>query len=425
MNQSEFRQAVWAGLGRAILYAQANDVREFRDIILDACLHCYSIDVQSEGTRAPYMLELVNLTSDPEFYCGEVLKALPGGGDDWDAVQRFRFACYMAMDGDDRARQAVYENFNPGPRNAEEMGIDLVDLDGLDGFLFAAAKLGELLINKTSLAVKDSWLLAHAIETLGEMQTLDALKEGGKTNPRVEAYRVAAEAGKDQPDVGMRRINEIRAMAYAELKSKLPELRGYRLVDWGAHTNERDLELAARDLLMARTSDEQLTLLRIFRRRTFPLPHDRLLQLAASDEPRVAESAAEALANVNHPSVRELAFQLVQTRHAGRERAVSMLATNWKLGDHEIVLGWFEMEEDRDARHRLGIDLRSFWERHPEAATESQMLLSLYERGPCSECRGFLLPRLIKLDSLPASIRAECAFDANQDVRQLVLDFAQ
>ena len=418
MIESEFREAVRSGLGRAILYARENDVSVFRDIILDACLHCYSADAQSEGTRAPYMLELVNLTPDRESYCGEVLKALHDSGDDWDAVQRFRFASYMAMDGDNRARRAMYENFHPGPRMVEETGIDFTRMDGLEGFLFAADKVGALLITKPH-EVDQGSLLWHTIETFGEEQTLGVLRKTGETNPRVEAYRLAAEEHREKG--GANELKEIRALTYAELKPRLSEVRGHRLPWWGQDASIEDLDLAARDLLMAQTSEEQLIHLRIFGRRPFPLDHGSLLQLAASDDEPVSVVAARALANIKHPDVRELAFRLVETRRPGREEAISMLARNWTLGDHEIVLGWFEQEEDRVIRHGLGIDLRNFWKHHPDAATEGRMLLNLYEKGPCSACRGFLLSRLIELESLPDSIREEWAYDANEDVRQLGL----
>ena len=102
MTEREFREAMYNGLGRAILYARDNDVRRFRDVILDACLHCYAVDPQCEGTRASYMFELVNLTPEKEFYYAEMLRSLQDCGDDWDAVQRYRFASFMAMDGDDQ-----------------------------------------------------------------------------------------------------------------------------------------------------------------------------------------------------------------------------------------------------------------------------------------------------------------------------------
>lgn len=230
MNEGDFREAVRNGLGSAILYARENDVRAFRDIILDACLHCYSADVQFEGTRAPHMYELVNLTPDRDFYCGEVLQALHGCGDDWDAVQRFRFASYMAMDGDDRARRAMYENFNPGPRMADQTVVDFVRMDGIDGFLFVADKLGELLITK-QIKWLTAEILSAAIEVLGEEQTLAALRKARETNQRVEAYRVA-EA--NRPSAPPSKSNEIRSLTYEGLRPRLSELGPYWLGKWAS-----------------------------------------------------------------------------------------------------------------------------------------------------------------------------------------------
>ncbi len=99
MNENEFQRLIHCRSGRAILYAIEHDVSAFRDMILDACLHCYAVDVQAEGTRADYMLNLVKLLPDKDFYCDRVIAALPSGGDDWNTVQRFRFAEIMASTG--------------------------------------------------------------------------------------------------------------------------------------------------------------------------------------------------------------------------------------------------------------------------------------------------------------------------------------
>jgi hypothetical protein len=68
MDENESRRLLHLGSERAIIYAKEHDVRNFRDVILDACLHCYAYDPQCEGTRADYMLELVNLMPDKEFF---------------------------------------------------------------------------------------------------------------------------------------------------------------------------------------------------------------------------------------------------------------------------------------------------------------------------------------------------------------------
>ena len=109
MDENEFRHLLRLGLGRAILYAKDHDMQELRNAILDACLHCYAYNPQIEGTRGDYMLELVDLMPDKEFFYGEVLRALPGSGDNWDAVQRFRFAACLAFDGNELAKRAMYK----------------------------------------------------------------------------------------------------------------------------------------------------------------------------------------------------------------------------------------------------------------------------------------------------------------------------
>ena len=185
MEERDFREAVRSGFGRGILYARDHDVGQFRDIILDACMHCYSADPQTEGTRAPYMLELTDTMPDREFYRNEVLKSLSVSQDDWDTVQRFRIASYLAMDGDDRARRAMYENFDPGPKLAEETCIDFLRMDGLDGFLFAAGMMGKLLTTNAG-EVNEGRLFYHATETFGEQEAFDALRKAGEMNEWVE-----------------------------------------------------------------------------------------------------------------------------------------------------------------------------------------------------------------------------------------------
>lgn len=419
MNKSEFQELVQSGLGRAIIYARENDVQAFRDVILDACLHCYSADAQSEGTRASYMLDLVNLLPDRQFYCDQVLTALPNSGDDWDAAQRFHFAAYLTFDGDERARQVRYESFKPGPKLGEAIAIDFLRMDGLKGLLFAAAKIGELLISRPD-EVDEGWLWMQAKEICGEQEARKSLSQAGATDPRIEAYRLAAMAGEVNSGNGIRTSEEIKTLSYDQLQSKLLDIRPFRLRAWAKRASTDDLERAAYDLLQAQAPKEQLQYLRIFSGRPFPQDPELLLQLSLSANEELAYAAAVALAQITHPSVRNIAFRLADNRLVGRQVAIAMLDQNWQPNDHEMVLSWFEAESDRNARHHMERDLMHFWEHHPEPASEIRMLCSIYENGPCSFCREIVVKRLIELDSLSASMRAECAYDANEDIRHLV-----
>jgi hypothetical protein len=414
MDENEFRRLLHLGLGRAILYAKEHDVQTFRDVILDACLHCYAYDAQIEGTRADYMLELVSLIPNKEFFYDAVIKALPGAGDDRDTAQRFRFAACLAFDGNELAKRAMYSNYEPGPRRGEGIGINFVQMDGIEGLLFVAEKIGALLMVKPE-GVDVGWLLSYSIDKFDEQETWEALQKAGAQNPRVEAYRLEAKARRDRRHKSGISIDA----TYEELKPKLTEMGFTWITSWGERASDADAERAAHGLVAACNPKDQHAHLRIFERRRFPLDIQILLRLVEVVQGRVGFAAVKALAQITHPAVRDLAFRLVDTRAPGRMDAIELLAKNFQPGDHAVALGWFKAEQDLEVRHSMGMDLTDFWKQHPEDESEVPMLRDLYELGPCSYCRKWTVERLIERNALAEEMRAECAFDANDEIREL------
>ncbi len=148
-----------------MLYARNHDVSDFRDVILDACLHCYSYDVQVEGTRADYMYELVGLLPDRAFYYDAILASLAQARDDRDAVQRFRFAACIANEGNENAWHAMRDPYNPGPNEGESIGINFLD-QGVPGLVFVAEKMGALLLAKPD-EVDIGWVISRSLDAFG------------------------------------------------------------------------------------------------------------------------------------------------------------------------------------------------------------------------------------------------------------------
>lgn len=70
--------------------------------------------------------------------------------------------------------------------------------------------------------------------------------------------------------------------------------------------------------------------------------------------------------------------------------------------------------------HSMGMDLKDFWDRHPDDGAAVRMLCALYEKGPCSFCREGAVRRLIERGALSDERREECTLDANEDIRELV-----
>ena len=418
MDEAQFRHALQVGHGRAVLYARSHDVSKFRDIILDACLHCWAVDPTCEGTRSGFMFEVIDKLPDREFYFNEVLKALPADLENWDSVQRFWLACNLVDADDARAKQAMYDAYQPGPRFGESIGNSFIAMDGMKGLLFAAEKIGELLIEGRS-DVDLGWLISSAKDKLGEQLVLDTLRSTAILNPRVNAFFKAIEASPDKwPDAEW---DAFPNQTYEELKSKIAMPRWWiRLGTWAERASDEEFEKAAHGLLAASDPEEQIGHLKIFGNSPFPLDAAPIFKLAESGDGRIAYAALRALGQRSLPAVRELAFRLIETGSPHRDEAIDLLQWNFEPGDHALALDWFNTETDVEVLHSFQSSLRKLWKKHPEPSSEVAMLLTLYERGPCSFLREFEVRRLLELNALPDPLREECAWDANDDVRDLV-----
>jgi hypothetical protein len=260
----------------------------------------------------------------------------------------------------------------------------------------------------------------RSTELFGEQVARDALRAAATENPLIGAYLASVEAHAAAAANRDAEREEIMSLNYEHLKPRLSGLWFSWISRWGQHASDENAVLAAHALAQATKPDDQLSHLRIFARRRFPLDCRILVDLAASDRPQVANAAVNALAQIALPVVRELAFRLIETRSAARRWAVKLIDRNYQAEDHQLVLSWFEAEEGREMLHSFEADLEGFWEHHPDENTLIQMLLASYERGPCSFCREGVVQRLLELRALTPEMQAECAYDANEDVRNLV-----
>lgn len=247
-SRQEFESALQRGLGRVILQARSTDVSRFRDLILEACLHVQAPDPEMEGTRASYMFELVSLLPAPEPFHRAVLEALPGSGDTWGAVHRFRFAHLLASEGAESARQALRHAYSPGRKFGALIGCNFVDLDGVSGLIFAAEKMGEF------AAEGPRSLLDYSRDELGESAVDEALAEAAAGSAAIRTFLDAARSRPiphaprsprtKRPEAGEQLANDFGTAAHTTLLGRLKalgdsaemhgfalELRGY----WRMH----------------------------------------------------------------------------------------------------------------------------------------------------------------------------------------------
>lgn len=440
MEVSEFKRILEIGLGRAILFLQTHDATPYREVILEACLHDTRQDSIMEYRRSTYLFEVITLTGSLEFFREPILQALKNAPDPnaKDTNQLVGLATCFAEQGDQEARQLVYDDYVAHLTSDNCNGFlrshDLITLDGVDGFLFAAEWFGKRLPEVTKYS--SPYFFPREKEEWDEQDWAywDASTRRAVDNPYLAAY-VEFEQRRQQEPPRSRRRKPLSSLPYDKFKHAIPIAdRGFWLGIWGEKANEADLELAANDLL-ALDMQTDLELLRkylsIFSDRRFPLDPQKLIDLASQarngppsyDEhdvytphTRLTIAALNALANIAHPSVRQLAFDLLESpqwiTHAG-----ILLKSNWQISDWYVLETLTRESFDSWDFHGLGTDIQKIFDDHPgpEAAPT---LLNLYEYGPCSECRQRIVEALESIQAVPEWMRAECRYDANLDLRE-------
>ncbi|HEX3051238.1 MAG TPA: hypothetical protein VHP83_11325, partial [Aggregatilineaceae bacterium] len=441
MQVSEFKRILEIGLGRAILFLQTHDATPYREAILEACLHDTRYDGQAESRRATYLFDVIAQTGFQEFYREPILQALEIASDPntYDSLQLNDLATNFADQGDQAARRLVYDQF-VAHLTSDDWGDvtrahNLISLDGTDGFLFAVEQFGKRL-PACSEQEPPYWFPSLEKNWDDDERTYwDAAIQRAADNPHLAAYVAFEQERRANQKTKTSRRKPLSFMSYDQLKPKITHrTTEYGLATWGERANEADLECAANDLL-ALAEQTDILLLRkyvcIFRERRFPLDPQKLIDLAsqARHEPpsydeddrftpqsRLILTALNALGNVSHPEVRQLAFELVEGRQWIAHAAI-LLKSNWQNSDWSVLEALTQETFEPYDYHGLGMDIRELFEAHPEPKA-AQTLINLYEYGPCSECREHYVKALDSIQAVPEWMRAECRYDADHDLRE-------
>lgn len=412
------------GMGRAVLYLLSQDLSQYREMILDCCLHHYAYDRQLEDARADYLHPLIKQSGEEDFYRTEILNALPTTEDCNDAEQLLDFAVIFARDGDERAKEAIYEKLRRGVSEQDMPGADqAVALDGADGLVRVLDVVG---------ATGHVWndLAALRIEQAVEMSGADAVRlavrEAAANNPNI--VRALAAAGYT-PEHVLEEVEQWREKSRAQMgRRSIPENTTWEEIKnspdlqiiasrWAMVASDEELAKAARDLDPQEEPKRLQWHLRIFWKRAFPLDPEPIIGLVDHPDERVASAAINVLRNVQDDAVRAL-FDRLRVNSEWSDWAVSLLRSNYRGGDEAIIAKMLEGETDPEKLHRIAIDAAEVYKDNP-VPEGVQVILFAYEKTPCSLCRHRCLEALDTLGSVPDWMIEECLHDAYEPTREL------
>lgn len=400
----------------------------YNDIILDACLDNDVFDQQMNGDRGWYLHQMMVATGEPLWFRDRLISELkgqtPNDRDDNSLVAELLDV--LAQHGDAAARQTLYAALERDP-TWDRVQEAIVRLDGLDGLVTVARAVGFLDIEPTGECTgQPDDALYQAEELFDEAEIWERLEAKAITDPAVRKY-----IGWMRPDFlpfsRVPRRAERPYISFDEFEASVGRPLSEQINPrwWGIQASGKDLGKAAQKVLELPANDyaKLRRYLWVFLKRTFPLNHQPLIDLADSPDERIAWWAINALDNISHPDVRELAFRLRGVEDRRQRRWIGLLANNYLADDYVLFEQAILDETDEETIHSYGMDIEQTTKEH--GRTELALLLVLlYDRDPCGTCRDRFVRLLHELDQLPLWMIEESRFDADRYLREFIEEIA-
>jgi hypothetical protein len=145
------RDALRKGLGRAMQWAKMGHLHDAP--FVEACLQDLRFDMDVEDTRGAWLWDIIQAVNANARFRETILATLRNMPEDRDACQFCELGFHYAVSGDETFRARLYEivvqrPFADRPWLGEKQ---ILDLDGEEGFLFAARLRGTQLTDRHSL----------------------------------------------------------------------------------------------------------------------------------------------------------------------------------------------------------------------------------------------------------------------------------
>lgn len=406
-----FRSSIRRGTGEAYLLINNYPAINFSNEIIKACVKNFAYDGQCESSRAAYLFDLILLSNQKKIR-SKVLNALvTEQKDTWSLTQLFDLAKLFAMRGDLEAKQAIYNRFYVNPINGSDWAgyAEIIDLDGLDGLLFIANKIGKSLEN-----FPDDWqdnsIITYFQQKHPDIDALAALKEVAEGNPHILLYLKNIETTENgrviNPRISFDNIvDEV-------LKSKRRFIR--------KEVSDEELDLLAQRLLTEKNEKDIEKLLFIFTKFKFPLDIQLILDIAkrkSTKSKKIGDLGILALRLIASDEIR--AFALAEANKTKYPASLlRILKSNYRDGDYKTLRRFAEAAVNEDDIESLAVSYVDIYETNKTVECK-QPIEAIYGKLTCAIHRHDLVKILQASNVLSDQISEEIKFDCDEETRRL------
>lgn len=424
LSRDAFRRALRTGHGRAVRHVRECGGADVQDVVVDAALRQPVLDPQIEGPRAGWIVDIVQRLELGAAVMDAIREAGPVSTDEFrDFDHRASVLGELARLDISGARELLYSMLAPWFWYDFVAARQVVALDGADGLVFVARRIGQWLVEDPDFVLDD--VVLGLDERVGPERRRSVLEAAARGDADVRRYLAAVDglrqasedsaAGLDRFPERMRRIAP--DVVIRRIREDPDDLRIF-LPGWGLHADED-----ARRAVFAALRDESVPsrvarFLRVFSDTGPPYLDERLFAWAEDDDEEVALQAVKVLAHVAAAPVRELALRTLDIDRRAL-RPLRLLVKNFEPADHPRIERTLVPLDDEDQLHWWLADVVDLFEANPTTAATPSVLFA-WEHQPCTSCRLDVIRLLDALGTTPRWVLEEARFDAGDEIRDAV-----
>lgn len=397
------------------------------EALIHACLNNLSFDPQTDEPRAEWLLDLLTEMNVANGLAGRFLAELAGSSDFWNISQLADLAVLYAERGVSGAREALYEKFDK--QDIAEtwlLGLPLVRLDGMQGLLHVANKVGEKLL-AVGTTWEDSQLLDEAKLLVGETVVLAELEKAAADNRNIAHYmNCVANYLKEEEARQRGLMKPSKKLTGGDLMKAVdnPALPVFHFATLLKQVSAADIAQIFENLCAQEDGQVIKRYLRVFRWRPFPMVNDRLLALAgdAKTEVDLRRELLSCFALLQERQVRDLALQLLNYEPVTGAPlgAIRLLQHNYMAGDSELILNAVQEITAPQAIEDVCLQILEVTE-EVRLSELSACLYWVYEHSPVPATRQDAFAFLCKFDTTEEWLIEEAKHDVNETIRDLAV----
>ena len=446
MTKSQLKLSIQKGHGRCFTFlSNAENVNDYRDIVLWGCLNAFAYDQQVEGTRARYLYELTSFFDGDAYFVPSILdalQALPSDEDDKYAHFCEILTLFAQKGSQKEIKEALLRKYAElfqvlfGMDEHEE--YPLLELACFEHVAVAIVRIGTeeelwriiydigklLQIEDTYIYTLDDFeffydTIEQRFPSMEQMLEREASKD---TRARSfyhsymfkKQFKARSEASPKAPPSApisaKKLLDELQSRGEFTIRSYNRFLRessdGERLKLAHALTQEADAK-------------KRIRLLEMFKRKGFPLDGSYLIKYLADYEGLNREIIFEVMKKTKSDALRSYAVSMIKQKRE-LETALIILIKNYHEENENLLLrSLTEIYAERDTdTHEIECALLDAFE--IGVPLPHKLLLFVYEATLCAHCRERAVCALGARALLTDDIITECLHDSRTEIREYV-----